>query len=264
MEKKKTLADLLEKQEEKAEAYADVNTDLGNGEIPKEASPLNDDGFTPSEAGDLASNYFNTKDEANNIEGTERPWVPRNDYSNLIDDASITTFSAKIAKEDVRDYVRALLNIPGNLRYEEFTPVKFANLMSSNVLGDSDIKMYFPSTPNMINNGTGVRSILIFETQLSNLSSGKKSEPRNFVEEALETSPEKAFDIKNADKIFGKNNSKCYIVNSNSNTAYFLTNTVNIILGTVNVKLEDLEKKKITISVGEQGDKFFLHFKRTI
>ena len=263
-ENKKSLSDLLKDQEVKADAYSDVNTDLGNGELPKEETPINNDGFTPSEPGELAYKYFNTKDEANEITGTGNNWLAKNDYRSLINDESIITFSAKISKEDVRDYVKSLLTVPGNLRYEEFTPVKFANLMQSNTLSDSDIKMYFPSTPNMINNGTGVRSILIFETQLNYLSKSKHDEPKNFVEEALETSPEKAFDVPNADKIFGKNNSKCYIVRVETGTAYFLTNTVNIILGTVNVDLAELEEKKITISIGESGDKFFLHFKRTI
>lgn len=216
---------------------------------------------------EVADNYADQPDVAlssftDELVSEMKPTFKRTlDLKDFITKREVLTLTSKILKEEVRDYVRSLLgNTPGSLKFEEFTPASFVQKLAP-VDITFGLKNYFPSSDLMINNGTGVKSILIFESKLEEITTAQKT-PVSFVEEALMTAPERAFKIPHGDEIFGKNNAKLYLVNTKDNTIYMVTNTLLAILGTVNVDLNFLNINGIKISIGEKGDYYYLHFSK--
>ena len=183
------------------------------------------------------------------------------DYSKTFLDENITHFAVKVSKDDVKAYVERTLKVPGELYYQEYTTTTFVKELASVDVSQS-LQSYFPSTLSMLNAGVGVKSLLLFKTNIADITqqTGLVGQPTNYVEESIANSPETAFKIENADKVFGGNNTKCFLVDGNTKKVLFYTNTLCIILGTLGITPEMIRKIKRGVSVGEKGNFYHVYF----
>ena len=183
------------------------------------------------------------------------------DYSKTFLDENITHFAVKVSKDDIKAYVERTLTVPGELYYKEYTTTSFVKELASIDVSQS-LHTYFPSTLSMLNSGVGVKSLLLFKTNIADITqqTGIVGQPSNYVEESIANSPETAFKIENADKVFGGNNTKCFLVDGNTRKVLFFTNTLSIILGTLGITPEMVRKNKRGVSVGEKGNFFHVYF----
>lgn len=183
------------------------------------------------------------------------------DYSKTFLDENITHFAVKVSKDDVKAYVERTLKVPGELYYQEYTTTTFVKELASVDVSQS-LQSYFPSTLSMLNAGVGVKSLLLFKTNIADITqqTGLVGQPTNYVEESIANSPETAFKIENADKVFGGNNTKCFLVDGNTKKVLFYTNTLSIILGTLGITPEMIRKTKRGVSVGEKGNFYHVYF----
>lgn len=218
--------------------FKDINIEGGNGTDP----------FADF-ANDLA---------AKRVQEENAPVI---DYSKTFLDENITHFAVKVSKDDVKAYVERTLKVPGELYYQEYTTTTFVKELASVDVSQS-LHTYFPSTLSMLNAGVGVKSLLLFKTNIADITqqTGLVGHPSNYVEESIANSPETAFKIENADKVFGGNNTKCFLVDGNTKKVLFYTNTLCIILGTLGITPEMLRKTKRGVSVGEKGNFYHVYF----
>lgn len=259
---KKINLDDLKKLEKKGEEMKEEN--VQNNELEERINKANE---FYSEFKDISIDNSKTVEELSNeivnsftkeVKDIVKPVM---DYSKVFLDENITHFAVKVNKEDVKAYVEKTLPIRGELFFKGYDVNSFIREVSTMDTKNS-IFNFFPSSIEMLNRGDGVSSILIFKTDISEITekSGLSTNPTNYVEEAMANSPEEAFKIENSEKIFGGNTNKYFMVDSKNRQVHFYTNTLCIILGTLGIDLDMVKQNKKGVSIGEKGNFFHVYF----